>query len=311
MATLVHPLVDKPNIPTFTATMGARLVYYLLLKPISLLPYFLLYRVSDFVALVFMTVFPYRKKVILSNLQRCFPEQSEKERKRLLRKFYRHIADIFVESFKNFSVTEAQVKKRMKAVHPEVVNDQLAKGRGVVLAGGHMNNWELYAMAAAGQFNGKSMAIYKRLSNAWFDAKMRETRGRFGLMLVPTKEATAWMKEHSSEPLVSIYGFDQSPANPKKSLWLPFFGEPTATYYGPEKHARDYGMAVVYGSIQKVKRGHYQIVYSLVAESVVDAEKGSIMAELNRRLEEDIRREPAHWLWSHKRWKHKMPEELQ
>lgn len=299
-------------IPTFTAAMGAKLAYYLILKPISLLPYFLLYRVSDFAALIFMTVFPYRKKVILHNLERCFPEKSEKERRALLRQFYCHVADIFIESFKNFSITEAQVRKRMKSVNEEVVNAQLRKGRSVVLGGGHMNNWELYAMAAAGHFEGKVMAIYKKLSNKWFDAKMRETRGRFGLIMVPTVESSQWLKDHQHEPTVTIYGFDQSPANPKKSLWLPFFGHPTATYFGPEKHAREYGMAVVYGSIVKVKRGHYEVRYELVAESVSeDVEKGAIMKNLNALLERDVRKQPAFWLWSHKRWKHRMPEELQ
>lgn len=292
--------------------MGARLAYYLLLKPISLLPYFLLYRVSDFVALIFMTVFPYRKKVILSNLERCFPQKSESERKQLLRQFYRHVADIFIESFKNFSISEEQVRKRMRAVNEEVINAQLRKGRSVVLGGGHMNNWELYAMAAAGQYEGQAMAIYKRLSNKWFDAKMRETRGRFGLIMVPTVESSQWLKDHKDEPTVIIYGFDQSPANPKKSLWLDFFGHPTATYFGPEKHAREYDMAVVYGSIVKLKRGHYEIRYELIAEQVgEETEKGAIMQQLNKRLEEEIRKQPAFWLWSHKRWKHKMPEELQ
>lgn len=290
--------------------MGARILYYLLLKPISLLPYFLLYRVSDFVYLLFRTVFPYRKKVALANIQQSFPEKSAGEHKAILHRFYRHLGDIFVESFKNFSISKRQVYERMPGHNTELL-DQLAKeGYGIVICGGHYNNWELYAMAAADHFSGRTMAIYKRIANPWFDAKMRETRGKYGLELVPTREASEWMRENTHQPVASIYAIDQSPADPKKAHWMTFLGQPTAVYYGAERHARQYGMAVVYGHIRKHSRGKYSVSYELITKSVEDLPNGALVERVNQVLEKDILEAPEYWLWTHKRWKHKAPADF-
>lgn len=290
--------------------MGTKLLYYLFLKPISLLPYFLLYRVSDFIYLLFLTVFPYRKKVVLGNIARSFPEKSVAEHKQIMRKFYKHLADLFVESFKNFSISKKAVDERMVPENQEVFKSLLAKGKGVVLCGGHYNNWELYALALAEHCPMPVMAIYKRLSNKWFDDKMRETRGKFGLQLVPTIETSEWMAKHQNSPFCAVYGFDQSPANPKKAYWSTFLNQDTAMYYGPERHAKQYDMAVVYGRLRKTKRGHYTVRYDLVTENPNDFGDGEIIDKINGILEDEIKRAPEYWLWTHKRWKHKRPQEM-
>ncbi|MFT4779501.1 MAG: KDO2-lipid IV(A) lauroyltransferase [Flavobacteriales bacterium] len=290
--------------------MGAKLLYYLFLKPISLLPYFLLYRVSDFIYFLFMTVFPYRKKVVIGNIERSFPEKSKDEHKQIRRKFYRHLADLFVESFKNFSISKSSVDKRLISKNQEVFQSVFEKGKGVVLCGGHYNNWELYALGVSDHCPMPVMAIYKRLSNKWFDGKMRETRGKFGLQLVPTIETSDWMERHKNEPFCTIYGFDQSPANPKKAYWSTFLNQDTAMYYGPERHAKQFDMAVVYGKLRKTKRGHYTMEYELVTERPNDFSDGEIIEKINGILEGEIKRAPEYWLWTHKRWKHKRPAEL-
>ena len=62
---------------------GSWLLFWLVIKPISLLPYIILYRVSDFFFLVLWVIIPYRKKVVLGNLARVFPEKSESERRHI------------------------------------------------------------------------------------------------------------------------------------------------------------------------------------------------------------------------------------
>lgn len=257
--------------------------------------------------LIFISVFPYRRKVIESNIELCFPEKSPKERRRIRNAFYRHLADVLVESFKNFSISRRQIDQRFVCTNPGLLDEVAANGQGIVLAGGHYNNWELYALAAADHFGGRTMAIYKRIKNPWFDQKMRETRGKFGLELVPTLEASEWMRKNAAEKIVCIYAIDQSPANPMKAHWIDFLGQRTAAYYGPEKHARQYKLAVVYGHIYKVKRGHYTITYERITDDASSYQNGGVIEAVNATLERDILRAPEFWLWSHKRWKHKEP----
>jgi KDO2-lipid IV(A) lauroyltransferase len=290
--------------------MGARLVFYLFLKPISLLPYWALYRVSDLVYLVFRTVFPYRKKVIIENIMMAFPMYNETQRYALMNAFYRHIADVFVESFKNFSIRESEVHQRMVCRNPELLDEIALKGKGIVLCGGHYNNWELYALAAPAHFSGRTMAIYKKIKNPWFDQKMRQTRGRTGLELVATFEASGWMERNASQKMVSVYAIDQSPANPERGIWVSFLGLDTLCHYGAEKHARKYDHAVVYGHIEKLKRGRYALTYELLSEHPGELPEGEIIRLASRALEADIQRAPQYWLWSHRRWKHRKPETL-
>jgi Kdo2-lipid IVA lauroyltransferase/acyltransferase len=286
---------------------GSWLLYWLVIKPISVLPYFILYRVSDLFFLVLWYVIPYRKKVVLGNLARVFPEKSESERRTIARKFYRHFADLVIESLKNFSISRENANERMVQHNTELLNKYAAQGRSIVICGGHCGNWELWAMAAPLRLNHILLGIYKRLSNPYFDQKMRESRSRYGIVLVPTIETGNYLRTHPDEVNALIIAIDQSPANPHKALWIDWFGQDTAVYFGAEKYATDFDRPIVFGSIRKVKRGYYEVTYHLVTDTPKALPKEFITRKLFDILEADIRRDPELWLWTHKRWKHKRP----
>ena len=168
--------------------MGSALLYYLVIKPISLLPYPLLYLVSDLTRLIVYRVVGYRRKVVASNIAGAFPDLSPRERVAIERKFYKHFCDLIVESLKNFSITEKQARKRMVERNPEVINRYASQGISTVMCGGHFNNWELWAVEAGLSLDPLVVGIYKRLSNPFFDKKMKDSRSKFGLMMIPTKE---------------------------------------------------------------------------------------------------------------------------
>lgn len=285
--------------------MGSRLLYSLVLYPISLLPYPLLYLLSDCIRVVLFGVIGYRLKVIEGNIARSFPDKTASEQKQISKDFQKHFCDIIVESLKNFSISKAAANKRMLAINAEIFDRY--KDRNIAIVGGHHNNWELYAVAAALHIPVPLMAIYKRLSNRYFDEKMRSSRGKYGLKLIPTKESSEWMRVHAKEPKAVVYGIDQSPANPQKAYWMNWLNQETAMYFGAEKHAKDFNMVVIFGSCRKIKRGFYQIAYELITEDPNSFAQGMIIQSINERLEEDIKKEPQHYLWTHKRWKHKRP----
>lgn len=287
--------------------MMSALLYFAIIKPISLLPYRGLYILSDLVYLILYHGIGYRKKVVASNLRRSFPEKSNAELKDIERAFYHHFCDVILESLKNFSVKESSLRVRFKH-HGSEVFEQLAKeGKQVILAGGHYANWEMWALSASPHFSQQLMAIYKRLSNRYFDRKMRETRGKFGLELVSTRETGDWLEAHKEELFVSVFAIDQSPSNPRKALWIDFLGQETAALFGTEKYAVEYNMAVVFGHLRKEGRGQYAIEYELITKEPRTFAHGDLTRMLHAKLEADIRREPRYWLWTHKRWKHKRP----
>jgi Kdo2-lipid IVA lauroyltransferase/acyltransferase len=284
------------------------LLYYLVIIPISLLPFPVLYGISNFLYVMFYYVIGYRKKVIYQNICNSFPEKSEKERIEICKKFYRHFCDLIVESLKTFTISEKQVLKRVVCKNPEGIDKYFDQNRSVIIAGGHYNNWEIFAVAVDALVKHKTVALYTPLSNKYFDEKMRVTRGKYGLTMISTKKIKRYLEEHSKDLMTIVFGFDQSPPNPRSAHWMTFLNQDTGVQLGTEKFAKDFNIPVVYGRINKEKRGYYSFEFFDVTDTPKETAPGEITEIITRHLEADIRAIPQYWLWSHRRWKHKRPE---
>jgi KDO2-lipid IV(A) lauroyltransferase len=287
--------------------MGSKLLYYLVIKPTSLCPYWILYGISDFFFVVLYYIIGYRKKVVTDNIEKSFPEKTPSEILAIRRKFYRHFCDLVIESLKNFSITKKQATERMAVVNADLVDRWVDERGGVILCSGHYGNWELWAAAAMYFHRSPILGIYKRLSNTFFDAKMRETRGKSGLQLVSTRETGNYLRTHTNDPKAIAFAFDQSPANPEKCVWIQFMKRETAAYFGAEKYGKEFNYPLIFGSIDKIRRGHYQVTYYMVCENPKEQQHGVITQMLYVELEKHVRLNPEIYLWSHRRWKHRKP----
>jgi KDO2-lipid IV(A) lauroyltransferase len=288
--------------------MGNRILYYTVILPLSIMPYWYLYGLSNVTFLVIFHLIGYRKKVVYTNLKNSFPNKSKKEIETIARGFYKHLCDLIVESIKHFTVSEKQVRKRMKIVNPEVINKFHDEGRSVLLVGGHFNNWEIFALAIDSQIKHETIAIYKTLRNEFWDGKMRGSRERYGLSMISTKKIKAVFDEKVSTLTATIFATDQSPANAKKAYWTTFLNQDTAVLFGTEIYAKRYDSPVLYGHLRKVKRGHFTLEFTVLHDDPANAEEGLITELHTRKLEEVILEDPQYWLWSHKRWKRKRSE---
>ncbi|PCJ83806.1 MAG: lipid A biosynthesis acyltransferase [Flavobacteriales bacterium] len=284
-------------------------LYYLVIIPISLLPFPFLYLLSDFFFIIIYHFVGYRKKVVLANLHNSFPEKSDKEINAVCKKFYRHFCDLIIESIKIFTISEKQVKKRMRILNPEVVNRFYDEGRSVVLVGGHVNNWELYAVAIDATLKHQSIGIYKKLKSPFWDNAMRKTRQKYGLRMVATKIVKDVFEQDKNKLTATIFGADQSPGNVKSAHWMTFLNQETAVTFGSEKYAKLYNMPMIYGEITKTKRGHYEMKYEVLTESPNEHPEGEITEMHTKQLEKAIKQAPQYWLWTHRRWKHKRKQE--
>lgn len=281
------------------------LLYYFVILPVSYLPFPLLYLLSDFLYLVLYRVLGFRKPVVMTNLVKSFPDKNPDEIRRIADLFYSHLCDVIVESLKSFTISEAEIMKRMVLLNPELPDAYFEKGQSVILAGGHFNNWEWIAVSIDQQVKHKSVAIYKQLTNEFFDQKMRETRGRFGLMMISTKRVKDFFEKFRGTPTATIFAIDQSPGKVEKSYWTRFLNQDTAVLFGTEKYAREYGYPVLFGYIDKVKRGYYTFRFVTVTDNPAATAHGEITEKVTRLLEEEILAAPQYWLWTHRRWKHK------
>tara|TARA_B110000003_G_C16542965_1_gene493535 strand:+ start:108 stop:965 length:858 start_codon:yes stop_codon:yes gene_type:complete len=284
--------------------MIIRILYYLILLPVSFLPYRILYLLSDLLYIVIYQITKYRKKIVYINLKKSFPSKNEKELKIIMNDFYHHLCDIIVESIKGFSISKDQLSKRMIIKNPELTNNYALKGKSIIFVGGHYNNWEICAQAFSMYSDHICIGIYKPLKNNFLNHKIYSSRSKFGTNLVSMKE-TRQSFEKESKPKAIVFGSDQNPANPKRSHWMRFLNQDTGVLFGVEKYAKEFDWPVIFVSIEKIKRGYYQAEYSLITENPTTMSHGKITENFTKRLEKDIINQPEYWLWSHKRWKHK------
>ncbi len=289
--------------------MGTKLLYFLVILPISYLPFWVLYLLSDFLYLVLYKLIGYRTKVVHDNIQNSFPEKSKKEIAAIESKFYAHLCDLVVESIKAFTISKEEAQRRMKDRNIDLVNKYTAKGKQLVMVGGHYGNWEMFAITIGIDMDAKALALFTPLKNKFLNDKIRNSRSKYGLEMLPIQEIKTKMAEMKGNLHTVIFGADQSPRKNQKAYWMNFLNQETGVQFGTEKFAMEYNATVVFGNIYKMKRGFYEVQYDLICENAEETEFGFITQTHVKMLEKVIQAQPEYWLWSHKRWKHKRPAE--
>jgi len=283
------------------------LLYYLILKPISFLPFWILYGLSDFFYLIFYKILGYRTRVVKINLTNSFPDKSPKEIKEIQSKFYHHFCDLIVESIKIFSLSEEEALKRMKVVNPELPNSYYEQGKNIMIVGGHYGNWE-YVVFCDLQLKHKVAAPYSKLNNRFFENKMKQSRSKFGFKMFTTKQIKDFFNNPPKIPFMVIFGSDQSPSSSTNAYWTRFLNQDTAVLFGTEKYSKEYDLPVLFGGIHKVKRGRYEFYFELLEDNPKATKYGQITEQFTKKIEQQINEQPEYWLWTHKRWKRKKPE---
>ncbi len=285
-------------------------IFYAVAWLVSLMPFWLMYRFSDFLFFMLYYVTGYRKEVTRQNLRNSFPDKDEKWIRDTSRKFYRNLADIILEDIKVLTIPQKKLAKRYRYVNTEVMEDLAEQGKSIILALGHCANWEWMGNTLAPRYlQYKAYAIVKPLSNKDFDGFMNGLRNRY------IKDSIIYMKDTlrvmaKNKDKVCIYAFaaDQTPSNPKTSYWATFMNQDTAFYNGMEKLARTLDLAVIFLDLYREKRGHYVGELSLMTVAGKETDEHEITDDYIQRLEASIRKRPDNWLWSHRRWKHKREE---
>lgn len=279
-------------------------LYRTLFGALAWLPLRVLYLLSDFLYLILYKLTGYRGKVVKANIASAFPEKTEEERLDIERKFYRQLCDNIVETVKLMHISGARLKKHISVTNPEVVQQMGEEGKSIILYVGHLGNWEW--MPAITLFFTRpkvTMEVYKPQSDKAFDELMKRIRERFGARLVKQKSALkeilgAYRDSHSV-----IVGFlaDHRSNSPDEKFHLQFFHHNTPVTTGAEKIGERMKAEFVYMQVLKKGRGQYEFTFVPMRDIDRKSEFPYTQAYY-RLLEENIKRQPWLWLWSHRRW---------
>lgn len=285
-------------------------LYYSLSWLVWALPLPVAYGISDFFCFIIYHIMGYRKKVVRQNLSTAFPEKSKDELRRIERKYYHHLCDLFIESMILLHITNRQAMKRYRYTNPEVFEQIFESNRNTIVVLGHYGNWEVnITFPLWSKF--QTMATYKPLTNEHFNKKMKEGRERFGLEAIPMRQTIKRMLEESrkGKPTALALIADQAPTDSETDFWVTFLNHETGIFLGPEKISKKINAPVIFLKIDKPKRGYYDLTATLLCDAPKETKEGEITKMHVRMLESIIKEQPEYWLWSHRRWKRKRPSE--
>ena len=275
---------------------------YPLIKFISILPFGIVYKVSDILSFLLHKVFKYRLKTVKKNLNLAFPNKSNSEIESIEKKFYNHFADISIESIKAYGMSEAQMKNRYRYDNIEELEKIQEKNKNIILICGHYSNFE-WLLSVGYSAKGNGYGIYTPMSNKYFDRLFKKIRKKHKAFLVSRYHINDFMNNLDVNKY-HVFGFaaDQSPRKVGKYYINNFLGHKVPIFTGAERFSNDYALSVVFADITRTKRGHYKTKFI----EIIDKKDTtySITDQFLSLLEDQIYRDPSQYFWTHNRFKH-------
>ena len=288
-----------------------RLLYHLLyglVYALSLLPFRLLYALSDGLFAIIYYMVRYRRKIVWKNLTSSFPEKGEAELRTTERQFYHWFCDYIFETFKLLSISDEQLLKHIEFRNVEEMERVFDEGRNCAAILGHYCNWEWLSATGLG-FKRYPQAvmglIYHPLYSEAMDQLFIDIRSAHGGRCVPKQDILRHLITLKREQCRSLFGYisDQSPKWENMHLWVPFLNHDTPVFTGAERIMQKMNDGVFYVDMERPRRGQYVCTFRLIAAEAAKEEEFAITRRFYEMLEASIRRQPAFYLWTHNRWK--------
>ena len=291
-----------------------------LLRLLGLLPLRAHYALGRFASWLAEKVIRYRCDVVDHNLALCFPDKSDEERMAIRKDFYRHFGEIVAETVWFGACRNPKRLRRQRLVevdNPDVAARLFEAAPGMVVMYSHCGNWELFGGIESYGYSDPKLpfteqnfcVVYRELSSKVWNDIMRDNRlaplhdRKHFPGYIESKDIIRYAYAHRDEKKVYNLNTDQRPyfASPA-NLDIEFLGQHVQTMTGGAAQARKFGLAVAYLSMRRDRRGHYSLHYTPLCEDASQESVETIMKRYYTLLEEDIRRQPANYLWTHRRF---------
>lgn len=282
-------------------------VVYCLFYALSLLPFWLLYALSDVEYFFMYRLIGYRRKIVRGNLRSAFPDMGKQELDKIERGFYHWFCDYFFEAMKLLSISDREMRKRLCITNGEVHEQWFRQGRNTAAILGHYCNWEWLTRVGMDMDESRRLCfIYDPLHSKAFDHLFRRLRSCPPIgVTVPKRDILRQLVNWKREGVMSLSGYiaDQAPKWQNIHCWLPFLNHDTPVFTGAERIMRKMDNVVFYVDIQRPRRGYYTITFQLITDEPNRLPEFEITRRFFQMLEESIRRDPVPYLWTHNRWK--------
>jgi len=246
------------------------------------------------------------KTIAKKNILIAFPNISEEEINSIINSMWKNIGRIFGEyvHINKFSVVD---EKKVKIIFINRKNIEMLKNNNypIVFFSGHFANFELMARCLR-ELGFNIGAIYRPLNNIFLNPVMEFIRKKYicPIQIEKSQKGTKKLIKHISTNNPLALMIDQRLSS---SIRVPFFNKPATTTTTPAQLAIKYNALLVPVFIKRIKNTNFEffIEEPLLINKTNNYEKDifNITQNMNHKIEEFIKKDPAHWLWSHDRWK--------
>jgi len=251
-----------------------------------------------------------RKKVVLENLRKSFPEKNEQEIAQIAKNTYINFTKTVIDYIRFPVLDKRKIPDMIKIEGKEHLDWVRENGKGAVMVAGHFGSWELMGAALALMGNPISYLVGKQ-HNKYIDDIMNEYRKMMGIHIIHMGIAVRGViRTLRNNGMVALLA-DQNAG--KEGIFIDFLGRKASAHQGPAVFAIKTGAPIIYASTTFLPKGGYKIKIELLTfENITTLTNENIrkvtQAHLNL-LEKSIRKNPDHWFWMHRRWKTRPPEE--
>jgi KDO2-lipid IV(A) lauroyltransferase len=284
---------------------------WIMCRGLAIMPDFLRHGIfTNFIYLIICYVVRYRRKVMMDNLRRSFPNASEKELNKICRKAYYNLAEQVINTLSQAGISDEELLHRMELPNIEQIRREMG-GKSAVFMMGHYGPWEAGLAVSIKLPEQRLVAVYHKLTSPVIDELLKRIRQRPNVDLVDMKRTIRhFIDNKDKQPMIIGLISDQNPPYRANMPWFKFLHQWSAFFDGAEMIATKYKLPVYYFSPRRVRAGHYVGIFKLIHDGVEPIEPNTITERFVRMVEEDIVKYPELWMWSHRRWKHTPPAEL-
>lgn len=250
--------------------------------------------------------FGIRRAVVERQVRAALANLPPDEQQRIARASYGHLGRTTTET----ALLPVYDQDRIIAMFEEVegwsiVEERLAREKGLILVSGHLGNWELGGayLAARGL---PIHAVARYMENPLFDRYLTRTREGIGMTVVHDDEAVRRVPRALRSGHAVAFLIDQGAVG-LASTWVPFFGRLAKTPRGPAVFALRLGTPIVFGAAIRQPSGRFRLYFEPIdslSTGNLEADVERIVAEYTSVLERYVRRAPEQYFWHHRRWKH-------
>ncbi len=242
-------------------------------------------------------------RIAASNLARALPELAPAERKRLVRRCYRHVGGAVCDAFSLARFDAVEICRRLTLEGWELFEKAERPGRGVLVMSAHFGSWEVLGPVLS-LYRAPSHFVIRPTHNPLVERDMRALRERFGSRTIPKRGAArGMMKAVTAGGTVAIL-IDQR-VHPNEGVAVPFFGDGSHSTPLLAQLSLRTGAPVVPTFVYPEPGGRFRVVVREPIAASGEGEEGvrALTARYMKAIEDEIRGRPEMWLWMHERWR--------